>query len=541
MPSLFSEAGLRPLRERQSASIEAIRQAVIEGHKRIVVQAPCGFGKTITAAHIITRSLAKGKRSLFTVPSIALVNQTLAHFEREGISDIGIIQSRHERTDWLAQVQIASVQTLIRRALPEVDFVLVDEAHNQFDKLNERLDSDEWKDKVVIGLTATPWAKGMGIRWTKLIIAATVSDLIGEGFLSPFIVYAPADENEPDLTKVKISKGEFEEKGLHDAMDKPQLVADIVKTWQEKGQNLPTFLFAVDCAHAKSLRDEFERVGINCGYIDAFSDDEDRKETFRRFRNGDDKIIASVGCLTTGVDEDVRVIIDAAPTRSEIRHVQKIGRGLRTADGKDKLIILDHAGNTIRLGLVTDIYHDHLDTREKGERGEAYSQDKKPKKPRKCLICYALIPPGSRKCHHCGTNVVNNSKVQSSDGELVLWGSGKQGKMEKMKAFLDSKGLRPLVDYGYENMESVARKHGYTDKKVPTMAEKQEWYSGLLWIAHERKYSEGWAAHKYKEKFGVWPNQLKKEPAEPSQKVRSFEHHLRIKYAKSKNKSLAPS
>ena len=65
--------------------------------------------------------------------------------------------------------------------------------------------------------------------------------------------------------------------------------------------------------------------------------------------------------LTTGVDLDVRCIIDAKPTKSRILFVQTIGRGLRTAEGKDHLLILDHAGNHLRLGMVTDIGQDHLD------------------------------------------------------------------------------------------------------------------------------------------------------------------------------------
>ena len=173
---LFEEkswAKLRPLRPRQEVCIEAIRQAVKSGHKRIVVQAPTGFGKTLTAAHLIHGSVQKGRRPIFTVPSITLVEQTLKAFEAEGLSDIGIIQAQHERTDWAAQIQIASLHTLIKRALPEVDLILIDECHENFDGLNERLDGDEWKDKIAIGLSATPWAKGMGLRWTHLVVAAT--------------------------------------------------------------------------------------------------------------------------------------------------------------------------------------------------------------------------------------------------------------------------------------------------------------------------------------------------------------------------------
>ena len=111
----FDLSILRPLRPRQAKAIADIRQAIREGHKRIIVQAPCGFGKTLTAAHIIAGALEKGKRSLFTCPAINLVNQTVAAFENEGIYDIGVIQAHHERTDWQASVQVASVQTLVRR------------------------------------------------------------------------------------------------------------------------------------------------------------------------------------------------------------------------------------------------------------------------------------------------------------------------------------------------------------------------------------------------------------------------------------------
>jgi DNA repair protein RadD len=65
--------------------------------------------------------------------------------------------------------------------------------------------------------------------------------------------------------------------------------------------------------------------------------------------------------LTTGIDLDVRCIVLARPTKSRILFTQTIGRGLRTAEGKDYLLILDHAGNHLRLGMVTDIAQDRLD------------------------------------------------------------------------------------------------------------------------------------------------------------------------------------
>jgi superfamily II DNA or RNA helicase len=54
-------------------------------------------------------------------------------------------------------------------------------------------------------------------------------------------------------------------------------------------------------------------------------------------------------------------VILARPTKSEILYTQIIGRGLRTAHGKDHCLILDHSDTTLRLGFVTDIHHTTLD------------------------------------------------------------------------------------------------------------------------------------------------------------------------------------
>jgi DNA repair protein RadD len=486
---------LRPLRPKQAAAIEAIRQAVKEGHRRIILQAPCAFGKTLTSAHIVASSMGKGKRPIFTAPAITLVEQTLKAFEYEGIRDIGVMQAQHDRTNWNAQLQIASVQTLIRRALPDVDLILIDEAHLVWKKLNERLDSEEWKNKVAIGLTATPWTKGMGLRWTKLIIAATTQEMIDDGHLSPFVVYVP--DHNLNRAKLKVVAGEFQEKSASEAMSDSVIIGDVVKTWQEYSGGGKTFMFCVNRAHAKEQMKAFLDAGIPFGYIDALTPMDERTTIFRQMREGKIAGIASVGCLIQGVDEDCRTIIDAAPTRSLARHVQKIGRGLRIADGKDHCVILDHAGNTLALGMVTDINISELDHHKPGEKGEIDKEAKVPK-PRKCEKCHALIPPGKGVCPLCGTKVVMPSGVQNQDGDMVLFSGGKQPKK----------------------------------KQETNRNQKQYWYSELLGLAKERGYASKWADHRYKEKFGVWPNGLNAVPLFPSTRVRRFDQDKRREWAK---------
>ena len=87
--------------------------------------------------------------------------------------------------------------------------------------------------------------------------------------------------------------------------------------------------------------------------------------------------------------------------------------------------------------------------------------------------------------------------------------------------------------------ELVEVKGGKAPKKserVYTMAEKQEFYSGLLYIAQQRGKAEGVAAHRYRDKFGAFPRGLHKVPSPPSFEVSQFDKHCRIKWAKSMQK-----
>ena len=149
---------------------------------------------------------------------------------------------------------------------------------------------------------------------------------------------------------------------LADAMDRPVVTGDIVETWLRRGEGRPTLVYGVNRRHAQHIAERFVEAGVAAEYMDAFTDRPDRERVFDWLRAGSTKAICNVGVLTTGVDLPmVSCIVHARPTRSRALFVQTIGRGLRTAEGKGHLLILDHAGNHLRLGMVTDIGQDHLD------------------------------------------------------------------------------------------------------------------------------------------------------------------------------------
>ena len=276
--------------------------------------------------------------------------------------EVGVIQGKHPLEDWSKPVQVASVQTLMRRDLPETDLWIVDECHILFDfYIKELFPSVK---APIIGLSATPWTKGLGKLFSKLVIPTTMRALqeaINPATGSPFLVtenvLAPV---EMDLGDVKTVAGDYHKGQLAEKMNRPTLIGDIVATWQREGEGRSTIMFGVDRAHAMATHQQFLRAGISSGYVDGFSDRATRQAVRECFERGDIKVVCSIGCLTTGVDWDVRCIILARPTKSEMLFVQMIGRGMRPAEGKEDLKVLDHTSTYQRLGFAADITHGAL-------------------------------------------------------------------------------------------------------------------------------------------------------------------------------------
>ena len=325
----------KPLREHQLRAIGMLRQSLRAGNKRVVLQLPTGAGKTRTAAEVVSGALGKGNRVAFTVPAISLIDQTVTAFEDEGIDAIGVIQACHVRTDRRQPVQVCSVATLGRRQRPDADVIIVDECHAQFAAIKAWMRDEP--EKVFIGLSATPWARGMAEDWQDLIVPVGMQDLIDRGFLSPFRAYAPSH---PDMAGVRLNRqGDYENGDSAEVMG--GLVADVVDTWKSYGRGLPTLVFAVNRAHAAQLVDQFAAAGVAMGYCDKHTDLVERKLLFAQMARGEIAGIVNIATLTTGVDADVRCIVLARPTRSEMLFVQMVGRGLRTAPGKSECIARD--------------------------------------------------------------------------------------------------------------------------------------------------------------------------------------------------------
>lgn len=467
------------LRDYQVKAVYETRRAAAKGS--VILQLPTGAGKTVVAGDMIGRALAKGSKAAFLVPYISLVDQTWRSLVAQGIRDIGVIQADHMLYDPNAAVQICSVDTLARRKIyPDVDLVIVDEAHRRSSFVNHWMKMGPH----FVGLSATPWAKGMANHWDSLIIGETVRGLIERGFLSDFRVFAPSS---PNLKGVKIVAGEYHQGQLYQQVSNAKLIASIVDTWLEKSTREKTILFAVNRAHAAEIQGMFLSRGINAGYIDALTKPEEREVIREKFHTGEIKVVCNVGCLVAGVDWDVRTLVLAAPTRSEIKYVQMVGRALRTAEGKDHALILDHSDTTSRLGFVTDIHYNELCD---GSPKKSKKEDREKPEPKPCPKCGALKT--TVICPACGYKYIAPSQIETEDGELV-------------------------------EVKTVEPKY--------TTEQRLEAYSMFLHYARSKGFKDAWAYYKTKEMTGSFPHK-KVDPTPPNEKVQNYIKYQMIKWAK---------
>jgi len=470
------------LREHQSTAIELLRKSLATGHRTPVLQAATGFGKTLIAIDIIKSALAKGKRVMFVVDRVTLIDQTSKEFIKHGLDDHSIVQSDHPACDYSKSLQLASVQTITRRKnKPMVDLVIVDEAHCMYKSLTALIHA--WDAIPFIGLSATPWAKGMGKVYDDLIIVKTTQELVDEGFLCDFTVFG---SEAIDMKGVRTTAGDYNQKDLEKKVNKPKIVGNVIDTWLRLGENRQTVCFAVNVAHSKAIVDEFMANGVPAAHIDAYTKDEDREEIMKRYEMGVIKILSNVGITTKGWDSPkTSCLILARPTKSLMLYIQMVGRVLRTHPEKDNALILDHGGNTERLGFATDTLPEYLCNGDKDEIAERKKKEKKEPLPKACEKCFHIST--AYTCPVCGHEPEKMPNVEAVEGEL-------------------------------KRLSKVS------------MQDKSRWFSELLGYARSKGYQDGWASHKYKEKFGVWPAKKTGVHAKtPGEEVLKYINHLNIK------------
>ena len=198
------------LRPYQASSIDALREGIRAGHKRQILCCPTGGGKTEVGMALIQEAVAKYSKTAFICDRIAILDQTSERFDKNAIEH-GIIQAGHWRWRPYERAQICSAQTLARRGIVEgLRLIIVDEAHTLFKTTTQFILAHP--EIVTIGLTATPFTKGLGEIYTNIVNITTTNELIAGGYLAPLRVFAA---KAVDMRGARIkSTGEWEEKEM---------------------------------------------------------------------------------------------------------------------------------------------------------------------------------------------------------------------------------------------------------------------------------------------------------------------------------------
>lgn len=483
------------LRDHQMQVIEKLREGFRAGHRAQLLYAPTGFGKTEVAIHLMKATTEKYNRAAIVLDRLVLVDQTSNRLTKYKL-DHGVFQSGHWKYNPRERLQVCSAQTLERRSnFPEIDLLIVDECHIARKQTSDFIKSNP--EVRVVGLTATPFTKGLGEFYTNVVNGATTEWLVDNRWLTPLKVFIA---KEIDMKGAKKVAGEWSpevvtERGM-------KITGDIVDEWEKKthevfGRPRKTIVFCAGVAHGADLVQRFAERGYNFVSISYKDCDDFKKQAIEDFAKPDTEIhgLIATDILTRGFDvPDVMIGVSARPfSKSLSSHIQQMGRVMRSAPDKEFALWLDHSGNYLRFREDWDEVFE-AGVRELDEEGEKAKKEptEKAKKESKCPSCGHLWPTNSDICTNCGHVRQRRNHVDAVAGELI---------------------------------ELTGTRQSIRD-------EKQTFYSELLYIALERNYARGWASHKYKEKFGVWPKGLTEIGLPPTVKTLNWIKSRNIAWAK---------
>jgi superfamily II DNA or RNA helicase len=486
------------LRPHQAEVVDKLAQGFQDGHRCQLLYAPTGFGKTEVAMAVMVEEAKKLKNVAMVLDRIVLVNQTSTRLGAYLINH-GVMQADHWRYRPYEKIQVCSAQTLESRDnFPDVSMLIIDECHVQRKQIIQFI--KDRPDMKVIGLTATPFTNGLGDVYTNVVGAKPTGDLIEEKWLTPLKIFIAKEIDMTGADKVagEWSQDETTKRGM-------QITGDIVQEWINKtnevfGGPRKTVVFCSGVEHGRDLVRQFNEAGYNFKSISYKEDDEFKAQTIEDFSRPDTLIngLVATDILTRGFDvSDVMIGVSARPfSKSFSSHVQQMGRVMRPYEGKAFGLWLDHSGNYLRFRKEWDkLFDEGVTELENGSEVAKKEPTDQEKKEAKCPACGALWVWPDRICGECGYEKPTK-QILNVPGELT-------------------------------ELETTKRE---------ALSENQNFYSELLYYAKMRGYKEGWAAHKYKEKYGVYPKGLHTKPQATSSKTANWIKSKNIAWAKAKAK-----
>jgi hypothetical protein len=302
--------------------------------------------------------------------------------------------------------------------------------HNCHTTYKAWTDFVETTDAAVVGLSATPFTKGLGNIFSNLINATTMHDLTQAGILTPMRIFSC---HKPDMTGAATAGGEWTDKAAEERG--MEIIGDVIADWIHFGENRKTIVFGATIKHCEELCKQFISAGIMAAMFTSETTSTEREKLLEEYRkpNGYLKVLISVEALAKGFDvPDVGCICDARPLRKSLSTaIQMWGRGLRSSPdtGKKDCHLLDFSGNIVRFFEdFNEIYFNGLAALDDGEKLDKTIRKAEEFEKKGCPRCG--YTPFHKRCMACGFEKVSTQVTKALPGQMseIFIGEGKNKK-----------------------------------------------------------------------------------------------------------------
>jgi superfamily II DNA or RNA helicase len=342
---------------------------ILKQHRRFILKAPTGAGKTVLASELVER-FYKNKKIIVLCHRLVLLEQLERALSKKHrvrkltVSDKG---PAFEDYEILLSTNMRAKHVLTD-AVPKADLIIIDEAHRVspngtgYKRIIDDFEENGKPDAQFIGLTASPERRTgdqrdqLHLAFDTIIDCANIENLIAEGVLvQP--VYRPHFVHDLDLRGIDISTGDFPVAKLSDEIIKSSMLDYAMWGYREEREKIkPSPVSAWFCADINVAEATLERIkaeGYGAAIVTASTPIKERMDLLRQHEEGKIEAMVSVGVLAEGWDNPhCNIIVHLRPTLSKVLWGQSVGRGLRSAPGKEKCVIIDVSSNWSTFGPV---------------------------------------------------------------------------------------------------------------------------------------------------------------------------------------------
>ena len=343
--------------------------SIINEHRRFILKAPTGAGKTVLASEIVER-FYKGKKIIVLCHRLVLLEQLeMALGEKHTVRKLAVSDTGPAFEDYniLLSTSMRAKQVL-RDAVAKADLIIVDEAHRVspngrgYKRILDDFVEHGKADAQFIGLTASPERRTgdqrdqLNLAFDAIIDCASIEDLIRENILvQP--EYRPHFVHDLDLDAIDVSSGDFPVAKLSSTIIKSSMIDYAIWSYNEERLKLSkkpvSAWFCADISVAEATLQNIRQYNIEAAIVTAATPIKERMRLLAKHESGKIEAIVSVGVLAEGWDNPhCNIIVHLRPTLSKVLWGQSVGRGLRSAPGKEKCVVIDVSSNWSTFGPV---------------------------------------------------------------------------------------------------------------------------------------------------------------------------------------------